>query len=167
MGTAIVATTKVANLLALMDQLTNRQLVGEPSYYLLQRSDAITDWKKGIPDAANIERHTHGRLFGINGEVRWEKTAADGYALLWLSESDEGDDLPEPFTALGGEWETSVPQDVSLLGGGETLPWRDTRIPRELKYPIEWCESPQVRVIHYKDVRSQTIRFTRYTDFIE
>ena len=167
MGIAIVATTRVTDVSALTAQLTNLQLVGEPSYYLLQRSDAITDWKKGTPDAAAIERYTHGRLFGIDGEIRWEKSPADGYALLWLSESDKGDDLPEPFTALDGEWETSAPQSVFLLGGGETSPWRDTRIPRQLKYPMEWCESPQVQVIHYKDLLSQTIRFTRYIDFIE
>ena len=169
MRTTIVATTKVADVSALTAQLTNRQLVGEPSYYLLRRSDAITNWEEGTPDAVDIEKHTHGRLFGINGEVRWEKTAEHSYVLLWLSEGDGEDDLPEPFTALGGEWETSAPQDVFLLGGGETSPWRDTRIPRELKYPYPkgWCESPQVRVVHYKDLRSQTIRFTRYTSFIE
>ena len=168
MGTAIVATTKVADVLALTAQLTNRQLVGESSYYLLQRSDDITDWKEGTPDIRKIEEYKQGRLFGVNGEIRWEKTT-DGYTLLWLSEGDADEGVPEPFITLSGEWEASMLQDVFLLGGGETSPWRDTRIPRELKYPYpkKWCKSPKVRVIHYKDLRSQTIRFTRYTDFIE
>ena len=169
MEIAIVATAEVTDVSALTAQLTNQQLVGESSYYLLQCSDDITDWKDGTPDIKKIEEYTQGRLFGVNGEVRWKKTASDGYVLLWLSESDEGGNLPEPFTALGGEWETSASHAVFLLGGGETPPWRDTRIPRELKYPYpkKWCKFPQVRVIHYKDLHSQTIRFTRYTDFIE
>ena len=167
MGTAIVATTKVADVSALTAQLTNRQLVGDSSHYLLQRSDDITDWKDGTPDIKKIEEYTQGRLFGVNGEVRWKKTASDGYTLLWLSESTEGDDLPEPFIALGGEWEASAPQDIFLLGSGDTKPWRDTRIPRELHYPMKWCEFPQIRVIQYKDLHSQTIRFTRYIAFVK
>ena len=166
MGTTIVATTKVADVSALTAQLKNRQLVGEPSYYLLQRSDCITNWKDGTPDIAKIEDYTHGRLFGKKGEIRWEETT-DGYSLLWLSERGEEGDLPEPFTALGGKWEASTPRDVFLLGGGDTEPWRDTRIPRKLDYPMEWCESPQVRVIQYKDLHSQTIHFTRYTEFVK
>ena len=161
MGTAIVATTKVADVLALAVQLTNRQLFGEPSYYQLQRPNCITNWKNGVPDATEIEAYTRGRLFGKDGEIRWKATT-DGYALLWLSEGT----LPEGFTEQG-KWETNAPQKVFLLGGGETKPWRDTRIPRELDYPMEWCESPQVRVIQYKDLHSQTIRFTRYTEFVK
>ena len=159
MGIAIVATAHVPNQSALIDQLTNLQF-GEASYYLLQRSNSITDWKKGHPDVAEIEKHTHGRLFGKKGEIRWQKTAK-GYSLLWLSEGD----LPEGFASLG-EWETSAPQDVFLLGGGDTPPWRNTRIPRQLNYPIDWCQSPSVRIIQYKELNSQTIRFTRYTEFV-
>ena len=91
---------------------------------------------------------------------RWQKIE-NGYALLWLSEGD----LPEEFKPFG-KWATSKAQNVFLLGEGETLPWQDTRIPRKLKYP-ELSESLQIRVIHYKDLHSQTIRFTRYTDFIK
>ena len=158
MGTAIVATAQVPAPSALISKLKNLQ-IGELSYYLLQRPDAITDWKKGHPDAAEIEKHTHGRLFGKKGEIRWQKTAK-GYSLLWLSEGDR----PEGFKLLG-QWDMTKSQDVFLLGGGDTRPWRDTRIPRELKYPIEWCKFPRVRVIQYKELNSQTIRFTRYTDF--
>ena len=158
MGTAIVATAQVRDPSALIGKLKNLQ-IGELSYYLLQRPDAITDWKKGHPDAAEIEKHTHGRLFGKKGEIRWQKTAKS-YSLLWLSEGD----LPEGFKLLG-QWDMTKSQDVFLLGGGDTRPWRDTRIPRELNYPIEWCKFPRVRVIQYKELNSQTIRFTRYTDF--
>ena len=162
MGTAIVATHKVPDVSALIEQLTNLQC-GEPSYYLLQRSDDITDWKKGTPDTTKIKEYTQGRLFGSSGEIRWQETKG-GYALLWLSEGD----LPEGFTALG-EWEICAPQKVSLLGllsDDDTAQWRDTRIPRELYYPIEKCQFPSVKVIQYKDINSQTIRFTRYTEFI-
>ncbi len=158
MGTAIVATAQVPDPLALISKLKNLQ-IGELSYYLLQRPDAITDWKKGHPDAAEIEKHTRGRLFGKKGEIRWQKIAK-GYSLLWLSEGD----LPEGFKLLG-QWDMTKSQDVFLLGGGDTRPWRDTRIPRELNYPIEWCKFPRVRVIQYKELNSQTTRFTRYTDF--
>lgn len=166
MGTAIVANAKVVDVLALTAQLTNQQLVGESSYYLLQRSDDITDWKDGTPDIRKIEEYTQGRLFGVNGEIRWKKTM-DGYALLWLSEGDADKAVPEPFTALSGKWEASAPQDIFLLGGGDTKPWRDTRIPRRLHYPMEWCQSPRIRIIQYKDLHSQTIRFTRYTEFVK
>lgn len=160
MGKAIVATHCVPDVSALTELLTTLSF-GDPVYYLLQRADKITNWKKGTPDAAEFEAYTRGRLFGEKGEIRWRKTT-DGYALLWLSEGD----LPEPFTALGGKWHVSAPQDVFLLGGGDTQPWRDTRIPRKLDYPMQWCPSPQVRVIQYKDRHSQTIRFTRYTKFV-
>ena len=163
MGKAVVATHCVPDVLVLIEQLTHLQ-VGEPAYYLLQRANCITDWKKRIPDAveAEIEAYTRGRLFGNNGEIRWQKSKG-GYSLLWLSEGD----LPEGFTALGEcEWETHAPQDVFLLGGGDTSEWRDTRIPRELDYPIGKCRYPSVKVIQYKDRDSQTIRFTRYTAFV-
>ena len=159
METAIVATACVSDALMLTDQLKNLQF-GEPSYYLLQRSDAITDWATGAPNTVEIEKYTSGRLFGYNGEIRWQKTMK-GFSLLWLSEGH----LPAGFTALG-KWETSTPQKLFLLGGGDTPPWRDTRIPRELSYPMEWCESPQVQVIQYRYLHSQTIQFTRYIAFI-
>ena len=89
------------------------------------------------------------------------KASRNGYALLWLSEGEE----PNGFAA-SGEWETSEPQEVFLLGGGETKPWRDTRIPRKLEYPMQWCQYPCVKVIQYKKSNSQTIHFTRYTEFI-
>lgn len=160
MGKAIVAMHKVCDVSELENQLKTLQ-VGEPLYYLLQRADDITDWKSGHPDVSEILEYTHGRLFGSSGEVRWKKTA-DSYALLWLSEGD----LPEGFTEQG-EWEISEPQEVSLLGGGETKPWRDTRIPRKLKYPMKWCQSPKIKIIQYKESISQTIRFTRYTTFVK
>lgn len=161
MGKMIVATHCVSNASALTEQLTRLQF-GDPVYYLLQRADKITNWKKGTPGVVEIEAYTRGRLFGEKGEIRWRKIA-DGYVLLWLSEGD----LPEPFTALGGRWQASAPQDVFLLGGGDTQPWRDTRIPRKLDYPMKWGLSPQVRVIQYKDLHSQTIWFTRYTEFVK
>ncbi len=165
MGKAVVATHCVPDVSALTAQLTNLQ-VGDPSYYLLQRANAITDWKKRTPDAveAEIEGYTRGRLFGKDAEIRWKKTI-DGYSLLWLSEGD----LPEGFTALGEcEWEKHAPQNVFLLGGGETerKPWQDTRIPRNLDYPIDKCQYPSVKVIQYRERDSQTIRFTRYTEFV-
>ena len=159
MGNAIVATHKVPDVSALIEQLKNLQC-GEPPYYLLQRSDDITDWKKGTPDATEIEKYTHGRLFGKDGEIRWQESKG-GYVLLWLSEGD----IPEGFESYG-EWKISESQDIFLLGGGETKPWRDTRIPRKLDYPMDWCKYPCVKVIQYKERKSQTIRFTRYTEFI-
>ena len=159
MGTAIVATAQVLDLSALMGQLANLT-IGESPYYLLQRPDKITDWKSGHPDAAEIEKYTLGRLFGENGEIRWQKTTK-GYSLLWLSEGD----LPSGFQSFG-QWEKTESQDTFLLGGGETEPWRDTRIPRKLTYPIQWRKFPKIRVVQYRDLNSQTIRFTRYTCFV-
>ena len=161
MGKAIVATAQVSDVSELTLPIENLQF-GDSSYYLLQRPDDITNWKKGMPDGKKIEEYTHGRIFDKNGELRWQKSKG-GYSLLWLSEGD----LPEGFTALGEcEWETHAPQDVFLLGGGDTSEWRDTRIPRELDYPIGKCRYPSVKVIQYKDRDSQTIRFTRYTAFV-
>ena len=161
MGKAIVATGKISDISALTDLLTSLQF-GEESYYLLQRPNKVTDWKKGVPDIAKIKKYTHGRLFDKNRDIRWRKIKC-GYSLLWLSEES----LPEGFTEQG-EWEISTPQKVFLLGGGDTEPWRDTRIPRELKYPFaDWCQHPQVSIIQYRDLKSQTIRFTRYTAFLK
>ena len=160
MGKAIVATRKISDIAALTDLLTSLQF-GETSYYLLQRPNKITDWKEGVPDKPKIEKYTHGRLFGSNGELRWEKTNG-GYALLWMSEGE----LPDGFTKMG-DWTTSKLQSIHLLGGGETEPWRDTRIPRELDYPMAWCKYPCVKIIEYKERNSQTTRFTRYTEFVQ
>lgn len=160
MGKAIVATRKISDISVLTEQIENLRF-GETSYYLLQRPNKITAWKKGVPDAANIEKYTHGRLFGSKGELRWQKNNG-GYALLWLSEGEP----PEEFTAIG-ECETSKSQDIYLLGGGDSPELRDTRIPRKLKYPIERCQYPCVKVIQYKERNSQTIRFTRYTEFVQ
>ena len=155
---AIVSKAQVSDVAELKLQIEN--LLGDSSYYLLQRPDDITNWKDGTPDAQKIEEYKHGRIFDQNGELRWHKQP-DGYALLYLSEGD----LPEGFTAFG-EWETSEPQEASLLGGGDTKPWRDTRIPRKLKYPMKWCQFPKIKIIQYKENISQTIRFTRYTTFV-
>ena len=159
MENAIVAKAHASDISELTTQIENLQF-GDPSYYLLQRPDKITNWKRGTPDTEKIEEYTHGRIFDKNRELRWQKQSG-GYALLWLSEGD----LPVGFTKLG-EWETSEPQEVSLLGSGETKPWRDTRIPRKLKYPMKWCQSPKIKMIQYKESISQTIRFTRYSAFI-
>ena len=161
MGKAIVATTQVSNVSGLNDQLTNLQF-GEPTYYLLQRPNKITDWKEGTPEPANIEKYAHGRLFGRHGELRWQKQP-NGYALLWLSEGD----LPNGFESFDSKWEMCESQNIYLLGGGETKPWRDTRIPRKLDYPMDWCPYPKIRIIQYRDLKSQSIRFTRYTGFVE
>ena len=160
MQKAIVATARIFDVSELAKQIETLQF-GETSYYLLQRSDKITDWKKGVPDTANIEKYTHGRLFGSNGELRWQKNK-EGYSLLWLSEGKP----PEEFTAIG-ECETSKSQDIYLLGGGNSPELRDTRIPRKLKYPIGKGQYPCVKVIQYKERNSQTIRFTRYTEFVQ
>lgn len=160
MGKGIVATSQVSDVSELNEQLTGLPF-GDPKYYLLQKPDDITNWTQGTPDTTTIEQFTHGRLFGSQGELRWQKNIG-GYALLWLSEVEE---VPNGFTQLG-DWTTTEPQNGHLLGGGETEPWRDTRIPRELDYPMDWCKHPCVKVIQYKERNSQTIRFTRYIEFI-
>ena len=157
MGKAIVATAKVSDVSELTLRIENLQF-GDPSYYLLQCPNKITNWKNGIPDKVDIEAYTNGRLFDKKGELRWQK-AKGCYTLLWLSEGD----LPEGFESLDSKWDMCESQDIYLLGGGETKPWRDTRIPRKLDYPLGWCQYPCVNVIQYKESNSQTIHFTRYT----
>ena len=159
MEKVIVATAQVSDSSTLKEKIEKLRF-GEPFYYLLQCPNKITDWRTGMPDSAEIEIYIRGRMFGTNGELRWQKTKG-GYALLWLSAGD----LPEGFIEQG-EWEMSESQNIFLLGGGETKPWRDTRIPRKLNYPIAWCQYPGVKVIQYKDRNSQTIRFTRYIEFV-
>lgn len=160
MGKAIVATAQVSDVSALNNQITNLQF-GDPKYFLLQKSNEITDWREGTPGTTAIAEFSHGRLFGNEAELRWQKTNT-GYTLLWLSE----DTLPEGFTEQG-QWETTHRKNIHLLGGGETEPWRDTRIPRKLEYPMDWCKSPCVKVIQYKEQNSQAIRFTRFTAFVQ
>ena len=160
MRKAIVATAQVSGISELTTQIENLQF-DEPFYYLLQRPDKITNWKKGIPDEADIKAYTNGRLFDKKRELRWQETKG-GYTLLLLSEGD----LPDGFESFEDKWEMSESQDIYLLGGGETKPWRDTRIPRKLDYPLGWCQYPCVKVIQYKESNSQTIRFTRYTAFM-
>lgn len=135
--------------------------VGDTPYYLLHRPDRITDWESGRPDRNQLQHFASGRLFGEKGEVRWEQTQA-GYALLWLWEDAH---LPEGFSPLG-DWEECLPQKQHLRGGGQEKRWRETRIPRELNYPMGYCNRPQVQVISYKDTATQAVRFTRFCRFV-
>ena len=156
MSKGIVATRQISDVSELISQIETLQS-DEPTYYLLQRSDDITHWKKGIPDIAEIQTYTQGRLFGNKGEIRWKKTT-DGYTLLWLTDNE----IPDGFRSCG-EWEMCKPQDIMLIGGGKTADWQSTRLPRELIYPIEQGQNPMVTAVQYKERHSQIIRFTRYT----
>ena len=159
MEKAIVATAQVSDSSALKEKIEKLQF-GEPSYYLLQCPHRIADWQTGMPDSVEIDIYIQGRIFGTDGELRWQKTEGS-YTLIWLSEGE----LPDGFAALG-DWETGKPQDIYLLGGGDSPEWRDTRIPRKLVYPIEKSQYPCVKAIQYKESNSHTIRFTRYIEFI-
>lgn len=159
MDKAIVAKTQVSDVSALNELLTSLPF-GDPKYHLLQRPDEITDWTKETPSTEVIEQFTHGRLFGNQGELRWQKTN-NGYALLWLSEGK----LPEGFIEQG-DWVTCKSQNIYLLGGGDDPEPRDTRIPRKLRYPIQQSKFLCIKAIQYKESKSETIRFTRYTEFV-
>ena len=159
MGKGIVAKSQVIDVPALNDLLASLPF-GDPKYYLLQRPDDITDWTEGTPDTETIEKFTHGRLFGNKGELRWQKTNGD-YVLLWLSEGE----LPNGFTKMGN-WTTSKPQNIYLLGGGDDPEPKDTRIPRKLRYPIQQSKFLCIKAIKYKESKTETIRFTRYTEFV-
>ena len=65
MGNAIVATAHVPDVSALIEQLKNLQC-GEPSYYLLQRADKITNWEK---NGLRMQR----KLKNIHTADYWER----------------------------------------------------------------------------------------------
>ena len=159
MGNGIVAKLQVSDVSAL-NQLLISLPFGDQKYYLLHRPDDIINWTKGTPGTEVIEQFTHGRLFGNKGELRWQK-ANGGYTLLWFSEGE----LPDGFTKMG-DWTTTKPQNIYLLGGGDDPEPRDTRIPRKLRYPIQQSKFLCIKAIQYKESTSETIRFTRYTEFV-
>lgn len=106
-----------------------------------------------------------GRAFGPQLEVRWREVEPGKYDLLVLSEKDEG---------LGDSWEQEThevrttdaenrPLKAYLWGTykGNQGVWIETRIPRELKYPLD---SPQdfayLETAEYS--RGGMVRFTRF-----
>ena len=138
--------------------------VGKPSYYLLQRPDRIEDWKSERPGIDELEAFSAGRLFGQSGEVRW-KSIINGYTLLWLSEAE----LPKGFDSLGN-WLAGELQEVYLQGAPDKYhanQWRDTRLPKILRYPIAEKKVPKIQVIPYRDLETQAVHFTRFCRFVE
>jgi hypothetical protein len=133
--------------------------------YLYFESEAtieVTPYQS--PDAAWV----HGRAFGSELEVRWQRVA-DGFDLLLLTETDISlppgwealpkDDglLPNPDSADSGRqvmlWGTHISQleQPHHLAGGEGDVWIETRIPRPLRYPVggspKWVRA---RVVVYR-----------------
>lgn len=92
---------------------------------------------------------THGRAFGPELEVRWDKTA-EGFDLLLLTEMELEPSagwervtapLPVPDVAVSSQivlWGTHVSKlrYPHRLAGGTDSAWIETRIPRPLDYPV-------------------------------
>ena len=155
-----IGQTHVADLEAL-DAYLRRLPFGEPRHHLCYTPTELTGWQEGIPSPDMLARFAEGRLFGRDAELRWRRQR-DGYALLWLAEIE----LPEEFTPLG-DWEPTRPRRIYLFGSfRRDGVWRETRLPARLDYPDRVGESPRVETILYRDLATQTIRFTRFRRFV-
>jgi hypothetical protein len=108
---------------------------------------------------------THGRAFGPELEVRWQRVR-DGFELLLLSEQlpqppgwepvAGGTPLPPDSADPPGQvllWGTHISQlqQPHHLAGGQGDAWIETRIPRPLEYPVSgaprWVKA---RVVVYR-----------------
>ncbi|MBL7183265.1 MAG: hypothetical protein ISS50_02320 [Anaerolineae bacterium] len=114
------------------------------------------DWSMG-------DLWPRGRAFGPELEVRWWEVEPGRYGLLVLSEKDEG--LKDGWTQETHEVRSTAedrPLKVYLWGThkGQGV-WIETRIPRELRYPLD---SPQdfayLEIAEYS--RDGMVRFTRF-----
>ncbi|MCZ6678313.1 MAG: hypothetical protein O7E52_13800 [Candidatus Poribacteria bacterium] len=168
---SFVGRLTVDSVQALLHQLQTLH-VGKPMYYLLQRPDTITGWRAWQdrpPSEDELGVFSTGRLFGTNAEVRW-KANRNGYDMLWLSERE----CPVHFAPLvrESEWHAGEPQFVYLQGeldknnrDNEPQRWKDTRFPADFGYPIVPRRFAKIQVIPYRDLETDTIRFTRFCRF--
>jgi hypothetical protein len=132
--------------------------------YLYNESEAAIDLTTyHFPDVTCI----HGRAFGLQLEVRWQRVR-NGFDLLLLTETDlkaEGwqsiaedqDTLPVPDSIdPSGQvvlWGTHISRlrYPHRLAGTQGNAWIETRIPRHLQYPVQgqpqWVKA---RIIVYR-----------------
>lgn len=149
---AYVGCAFVKDHLELRDLLA-RLSVGEVSYFQLEKPESITDWRQGKPQLDELENYDSGRLFGDQGEVRWQRRR-DSISLIWLSENA----VPPPFEAFGN-WEAD--RKVRFLLRNT----RETRVPRKISYPVTGV-TPEIEAINYRNQDTQAVMFTRFCRFI-
>ncbi|MBN2390314.1 MAG: hypothetical protein JXR84_06310 [Anaerolineae bacterium] len=149
-------------LLALLETLAQNKQTA-PSYVYFESEAAI----EMLPYQLPAPDWTHGRAFGAQCEVRWDKQDT-GYELLLLTESALT--LPEPWRCVTAAEGVPLPDkavaDQMLLWGthisrlkyphhlaeGEGNAWIETRIPRPLRYPVDDAPPPEqvkARVMRY------------------
>jgi len=137
--TGYAAQRRKVDLAALQEAIT--AFPTEDGFYLLWRANRITDIK-ALPVSEDVAEWEEGRLFGPQGELRWRKATDQEWDLLYLYEEDSA---PLPGFEKGERYEVVFPDEGRrervgqyLWGAravGNTEPWVETRIPRQLRYP--------------------------------
>jgi hypothetical protein len=122
----------------------------------------------------------NGQVFNADAELRWREQAEDNYTVLILSENANllaSFDLEFEMTKYDLQAAAAVPNHGLLLWGtlrdmraatqeGEAV-WRETRIPRELRYPDSGgSKPPRLAYRHYVERESGVTRFTRLLSFV-
>jgi len=112
--------------------------LGSPAWRIQEKIDdlefkvADSDWIESFPTSL----WPQGRVFGSWAEVRWWTADNGGYDILLLSETQIklSKDIWHEI-----EMEISKPYLIYLWGKRKTTDkyWIETRIPRQLYYPIE------------------------------
>lgn len=122
----------------------NERFPPETTFVLLERTEYIEfiTKAKAMSDGLFFQHWRSGRLFNSSYELQWERRN-ETFSLRLLTEGD----WPEGWK--GTEFDTG--EEISLLLFGERKRdsdpgWREARIPRWLKYPVDRT-SKRVRLV--------------------
>ncbi|MBI4494824.1 MAG: hypothetical protein HY690_18780 [Chloroflexi bacterium] len=118
------------------------------SYALLARADRVelVALQRALEDELLAAAWPAGHAFNARCEVQWTRRG-DGYELRLLAEA-----APPAGWEACGRYE--VGEEVALLLFGQRKPgqacWRETRIPRELSYPVAGTGRARLVAVPYR-----------------
>ena len=137
----------------------------------------VSDWRDihfvpFNPDHPAISGSYTGRAFGKEVELRWRRSE-DGECFLcrWISDNgqkfDDWDVLPELSELTSSNLTGYLLWGLPLQLPDNGLFWYQARIPRKLKYPVEWKDpedkTPLALFVREYKRKGQTL-FDRFTE---
>jgi hypothetical protein len=133
---------------------------------------------KDVPGWNNLECWPSGRLFGAEGEYRWEKNNEGIFSATllldnlempdWMQDILDLENVEDSAFILWGDW---VDPDQDSEGNSDKGPrFYAGELPKIQTYPLLWNsppkkdETPQLLVRRYRDIRSGNVDFIRCLD---
>lgn len=107
--------------------------------------DTLGPITAGLPE--NLNGWCEGRVWGAQGEVRWQATEADHFSVLYLGEGDTPPDGFHPLTTDLRSVASAEPDGLVLWGAREADgQYRELRLPRPLDYSAVGATGVQAHV---------------------